>query len=368
MKTIVTKDVNTKAMTGQTPKSIFKRAFNDLDDGVCYHDPTGKRTGKRMSAKTKFYEQEKDAIDLFNDKQEKGFSVKDSIDEVRKALDTGDWMLPTYYLPSVELVNPEITPLADTLPRRTTSKEKVRVTTVQEGDEPNVETNLESQTADYAHSDITWTEKEFTVDSYSIMSGVSDKIILASQADRQPLSIVENIIMETIRKFEESNIINGTDVWSGDSLTDNNTTSLSVDQTMTTESDIRDLITDSREAGANLSDLAIVTTFETYNQLKSSLDNYTKYDLVSEDEFSFGYETLKFDSVPIMPSTQFNSISGGDPHTICFNFARTSLDMLQDTVVRPLGRTGPQEKIAVDTYGALVNERTEHIYSLDETS
>lgn len=368
MKTLVSKGVNTKKMTGKPPRKVYKRSFRDLREGACYHDPTGKVTGKRHSSKSNFYEQEKDAIDIFNDQQEKGFSIQESIKEVRKALDTGDWMLPTYYLPTVELVNPEITPLADTLARRTTQKEKVRVTSVEDGNEPTVQTDIESQTADYTHSDISWNERQFEVDSYSIMCGVTDKVILSSQESRQPLSIVENVIMETLRKFEEKNILHGNDVWTGDSLVENSTTSVSVDQTMTTESDIRDLITSSREAGANLSDLAIATTMETYNSLKGSLDDYTMYDLVREEDFGFGYETLKIDTVPILPTTQFGTISGSDSHTVCFNFAKTSLHMLQDSVVRPLGRTGAQEKIAVDTYGALVQERPQHTFSLDETS
>ena len=367
VKKFVNESPNVYAQTGKRPRDLYRKSFNDLSDETTYHDPLGMRTGKSFTAKDKFFEADREQIEMFNRYQKNGFSVEDSVYEVRKAVDSGSWDLPVYYLPDVSLVNPEITPLADMIPRQTVSQETVNVTSILESNEPDVKTDIESQSADYVESNVTFTEHNYDVDSYSIMLGVSDKMILASQDNRQPLSVAEDVGMETIRKFEEFQMINGSDIWSGASLTDNATTEVTTDATNTTKENVRDLISKTRQSGCSLSDMAIVMDFEAYDSLKGDLTDVEKYDLIDTNEFDYGYRSLKFDSVPVLPSTGFDSITTGDAHTIAFNMSRTFLGMLQDTVVRPLGRTGPQEKIALDTYGAFVSERPEQVYSIDQT-
>lgn len=366
---------------GNTKKK-YQKAFNDLEEGACYHDPMGMRTGKEFTSKKNFFEQDREQIEMFNEMQEKGFSVEDSIREVRKALDTGDWDLPAYYLPEVELVNPEITPLADMLARQAISQQTVNVTSVGEGDEPTVQTDIEAQNTDYNHSDITFQEHTWDVGSYSIMCGVSDKMILASQPQRNPESIVENVMMETIRQFEEEEIWDGGDdgVFQGTTSGDDVTASFqdiidtgpgiedaAVDEGSFTESDLRSIITEAMKKGANRSDLAVVTNFTAYENLQSDLNTQTRY-IDFGEELDYGFQTLQFDGVPVMASHGPPDAAGEDDfHTVCFNMSRTYLGMLQDSVVRPLGRQGPQEKVAVDTYGALVHERPEHVIGVTGT-
>ena len=374
--------VKSSGSIGNTKKK-YQKAFNDLEEGACYHDPMGMRTGKQFTSKKKFFEQDREQIEMFNEMQEKGFSVEDSIREVRKALDTGDWDLPTYFLPEVELVNPEITPLADMLARQAISQQTVNVTSVASGDEPSVEEDIESQNTDYDHSDITFQEHTWDVGSYSIMCGVSDKMILASQPQRNPESIVENVMMETIRQFEEEQIWDGGDDGVFQGTTDGTDVTASfqdvidtgpgiehadVDEGSFTESDLRSIITEAMKNGASRSDLAVVTNFTAYENLQSDLNTQTRY-IDFGEELDYGFQTLNFDGVPVMASHGSPDTAGEDEfHTVCFNMSRTYLGMLQDSVVRPLGRHGPQEKVAVDTYGALVHERPEHVVGVLGTS
>lgn len=347
------------------PSKLKKSSFNDLEDGDLYHDPFGKRAGRQVLAKSDFYDRYKESFEKFDEYQEKGFSVQESYTEVKKELDTSDWDLPIWFLPDVELVNPQMTPLADLLPREVTNRETIKVTQVLDGDEPSVNTDIESEFGDYSESSMDWNTLSYDVSGYNVVLGISDKLQLADDGLRNPRQAVENVALASIRQWEEEEIIQGSDdVFT--SLVDESTESDTVDEANVERGDVRSLIKDARKAGANIDDLGIVTSFDAFEALQNDLDTYTRY--TPMEEFDFGYETLVFDGVPVMPSHGFGDPGAGDEHTIAFNMGSSFMGMLMDSTIRPLARTGANERIAVDTYGAFVQEKPDHTYHLANTA
>lgn len=357
---------NVQKSVMQNPKSLNRKSFQDLEDGDLYHDPMGKRAGKSVLAKSDFYERYEDSYKMFDElHKEKGLSVMESYKEVRKSLDTTDWSMPIWFLPDVELVNPQTTPLADMLAREATDRDTIKVTYVAEGDEPGVNTSIESEFTDYSENDMDWSELSYDVSGYNVVLGVSDKIQLADDGLRNPRQAVENIALQRIRQWEEEETILGTDD-EFTSLVDESTESDSVDEDSTGEADIRGLIKDARKAGANIEELGIVTTFDAYESVVSDLTEYTRY--TPQEEFDFGYKTLTIEDVPVMPSHGFGDRGAEEEHTIVFNMGRSFMGMLMDATIRPIARTGPNERIAVDNYGTFVMEKPDHTYHLANTA
>jgi len=376
--------VKSTGMATKNADTLKEQSFKDLDAGVTFHDPQGGR-GQARSMKQEIYKWMKEAIDLFEEKHvEKGFSLYDAQQMVRKSLDSGDWALPVYHLPDVQVINPEQTPLADMLPRETIDNDTVKVQVVDEDGFPSVTSGLGGDTSsvrDWDYSDASYSTETFNVVGYNTGTLIEDKLALSSRVLRDATSIAQTNVVNAMRIHEEKQLIQGdgtnagtsndTSMWPG--LVDQNTalSSYSDPQANWSDSDwienTRALITEVEKHGGNRNNTGVVVGFDAYNELANALTDFTRYEVQGTDTIDFGFDTLQVDGVPIYKSHGFStevgddSLTSNDPFMIAMDMGTQYIGTLQDVTLRPVPKTGPQEKVAVDAYTTLVSEAKPHI-------
>lgn len=376
-KTFVKKDfLMTPGAINKQSKSIYKNAFNDLPDSTTYWDPMGWRTGKSRNYRDELFEADKDLMKEFDEHQQKGFSISDSIQEVRKNYDTGDWSIPIAHIPDIWVVNPEITPMADMIARETTDSDTIKAT--RETDQPGVTYALENTSdteGSYTYADGSYSTKSFDVIHYGVASRLEDKMILASNQIRSTESVAQQAHMNAIRQSEERQILFGTnndsDGFNG--FQDLGTNDESLDASgggISWLTKTRELIDKVEENGADRSSIAVVTNFETHRNLRDDLQDFTRYQMNNEDEIGFGFSTMEIDGVPVMKShamTNQSSLTTDEPSMFAVGMDAHYMGMLQDVSVKPLAKVGPQEQFATDAMGTLVSEAPSYIQYYDES-
>ncbi len=352
--------------------TIFKSSFFDLDEDIRYWDPMGWR-GEPVNGKNDMHEAAKEALDEFHKYHvDKNWPLGESIKQVAKNYDTGDFTLPSYFVPEVQVVNPEQTPAADMIARQTVNQQSIKVE--QETDQPRQDIFGLQQTDDtegsYIYSDGTYNTLSYDVTGYGFASRLEDKLRLAQDSLRNTQSLAEQLQLTTIRQVVERQILTGqySNGWSG--MTDLGSeygSGLDLSSDVDWQVQIRDLINEVEYKGGNRGNIAVFTDFETFVDLQNDLQDYVRYQDVG-DELGFGFQALEFDGVPIMKThgipKQSNATSDGDPVAIAADMGKHYMAMLQDISVKPLAKVGPAEQFATDAYGVFVSEATSQIQYL----
>jgi hypothetical protein len=385
--------VRSKQYIKKNKDTLYKRSFGDLPDGTVYRDPGGFKTndGSAIELQKDRFEQlarepvpalsglvakddDPTVLNAWNNLQRKGFGLGETTKEIRKNLDTGEWTLPLDIIPEIFVVNPEVLPLADMIPRVTTQDDEVVPTPLT--DHPSISHGLETTNdteGSYTYSDPTYDDTlSFQVIGYGAATRLEDKLILASSNLRNAESSQEQAFVRAMRQEEERQIILGTDNNASgfDGLNDFITNDEGdvvgdIGDPANASSDdfeqaTRDIIDAAEFDGAPRDSLAVVCDFDWHKEVRKSLVSQQRYD-GNVTEIGAGFETMTLDNVPIMKSTAiprvFDRADGSTYNQVyTVNMDAHYLAMLQETQVKPLAKIGPQEQFAVDAYGTLVAE------------
>ena len=199
---------------------MYQKSFGDLPEGTIYRDPAGFKAGEAITlqkdrfdqlAREPAFEDGDTILEKWNSLQKKGFSIAETTKEIRKNLDTGDWTLPLDIIPEIFVVNPEMLPLADMIPRVTTQDDEVVPTPLT--DHPDISHGLETTNdteGSYSYSDPTYDDTvSFDVIGYGAATRLEDKLILASSNLRNAESSQEQAFMRAMRQEEERQLILG---------------------------------------------------------------------------------------------------------------------------------------------------------------
>ena len=110
--------------------------------------------------------------------------------------------------------------------------------------------------------------------------------------------------------------------------------------------------------------MAIFTDFDSHSDMRADLQDFIEYRDVG-DEFSWGFSTMEFESVPVFKSHGVPRYTGGttdgDAKVICADMSVNYMSMLQDITVKPLAKNGPTERVATDAYGTFVSKDPDKI-------
>lgn len=375
-------DFDNMEMTTKEIGDLYSDTFGNLPSRTVIHDPIGAK-GPKRSLKQTIFKQQEDAIrKFFKLHNEKNFSLYDARDIVRKSLDVGDWSIPVYHLPEVQILQPQKTPLAELMPRVSVQNDTVKVQVVDEGGFPSVTWGSQGNTTstqefDYVDDASSYSVNSFSVKYYDTGVRIQDFLTLASQPLRNAVSVEETNVMHAMRIEEEKQLIQGdgsnagttndSSGWPG--LVDNNSAKESADPSGWSDTDwkekTRELISDVEKHGGNRDNMVVVVPFDAYNDLANALDDFARYDLTTADELDFGFTTLAFENVPIMKSHGFSSSVGSqssnDPFMIAVDLETSWLGTLRDTTLQPVPKQGPQELVAVDAYTANVAQAPKRI-------
>lgn len=360
--------------------ALYKSSFADLPDKTVYHDPMGWRNanGESVNLKQEMYEADKDKLDKFDEMQQKGYTLNQTIDTIQKMYDTSSWNLPTFYLPDIHVVNPERTPAADLIARETTDSKTIDVTA--ETDQPGIEWGIGGNSS-YSYNDASYSSYTYDVKGYGVASELSDKLILANDPVRATQPIAEQANMTAIRQAEERQILFGqTDNtnWGADTSgftgfydwASKYGSTLDLDSSQDWESEIRGLIDSVEEAGGSRDNMAVFCDFGTHKALREELTSTIRYE-TPVDELQAGFETLVLDGTPILKThaipNQNDLESGWSNMPIAFaaDMSAFSMRMLQDAMVKPLAKDAPTEKFATDAYGCLIAESKDKVEYLE---
>lgn len=386
-------------------QSMYKSSFGDLKPGTIYRDPAGFKTPNGAELQKEFWDalssrtvpelekyvsdgEEATVVNAWNSLQRKNYSIEDTTDEIRKSLDTGDWTLPLDILPEVFVINPEQTPMADLMTRVATQDDEIVATPVEDDIEPSFGLEAPDVTEDdegnyqYEYEQPTYGDLRYEVEGLGAATRISDQMILASANLRNASATQEQSLVRGMRKKMERQIIHGTDAAEGgdangfDGLNDIGSVVNDLgDPSSLSDADIedytRELIDEVEYQGAPRENVAIVCDFDWHRRLRESLVDNVRYD--AGDEQAGAFTSLNFDDVPVYKSHAFTRISDLGASTTAapiyaVNMDATYLGMLQETSLQPLARLGPQERMAVDNYGALVAEAPSHIQSYTVTT
>lgn len=345
--------------------------FKGLPEGTIYFDPFGMRAPNPVNLKQDMFKQAKPMLEKFDKLfNEENVPLKKSIGQ---ALETDTYSLPVYFVPEVQVVNPQLTPAADLLARETVNGKDIKVTardSVPEG-EFGIETD------GYAEASGNWDEEgylseyTYTIKDWGVKTQVSDFMRLASAGLRSAESVAQSALIDSQRFDEERQIHFGTDENTDgyDGFKDLGT-NYSPSATAYKEL-VRELIDEVVEQGADPGNIGVFTDFDSFRTLRNELDDYVRYEIEAND-LGFGYSTLEFDGCPVMRSHGLNEGSDGtvdtdDPQIVAIDMETNYLGVLQDTTVKPLAKVEPTEQMAVDCYSTFVSEAPSHIqYVSDE--
>ena len=374
----------TKSEIASKKEQLYKNSFQDLDSGVVYHDPMGTRTpgpiGKNpRNLKEAMWDEyeESGIVKEFDEKQKAGWTLGQTVEHIQKNYDTGDFSLPIFHIPEVNVVNPEKTPAADMIARQTVETESVQATP--ETDQPSVEFGLETTNdseGSYTYNDGTYDSSstyQYDVVGYGVATRLEDKLVLATDALRSTSSVAERAQANGMRQAEERQILLGEDANGWDGFSDLGTELKSIDPSSSQDykAEIRELIDEVEFEGGDPGSIGVFVDFDTHRELREELDDNLRY-LDPGEEIGFGFRILQYDGVPVMKShalTRKDTQTSGDSavNIIAVDMSDHYMGMLQDMTVKPLARVGPQEQFATDAYGTLVSEAQSHIQYITQS-
>ena len=367
-----------KSEIRQRADAIYKSSFGDLPDGTVYRDIWGWKAGEPVTLQKDRYEQlEASGIfDAFRTlRYQKGYSFADTLDTIAKdRLDTGDWQLPLDIIPDVFTVNPELTPAADFISRATTQDDRVHATPLTDFPSPSWDLEGESDTdaqdnLQYDTDEPTYDDLTYDVLGYGYATRVTDQMILASNNLRSAEATQEQALMRGMRIAEENQIIRGTanDANGWDGFWDLGTPAEDpiADADVTDPDDLKnyveDLIDQAEENGAPLGSLAVFADFDAQRTLRRAYDDIQRVSPAEDLDLGFATFSMEGGVVPVFKTHALPSIesfdTGDDNDSIVVaSMEAVYLGMLQETEAKPIAKLGPEERMAVDAYGTLVDE------------
>ena len=377
---------------------VYRRSFGDLEPGTLYRDPLGLKTGGKPVSLQKEWARDLAETEVdwnattpgtgrssilakWNELQRKGFGVQQTTDIIAKALDTGDWQLPLDILADVFIIQPEQTPFAEFIPRRSTQDDVVHATpetdqpTPEFGlEDPDVGTNDEGD-AVYAFDDPDYEDLAYEVLGYGVGLRTSDQMILAARNLRNPEATLETAAMTGHRQKTERQIIWGTDAtapadgdadgWEG--FAQFGETNLDpISEADTDDPDevreyTEDLIDTAEEEGAPLENIAVGCGFDWHRTLRRSFNDLERYESAEDLDVGFATFAMEGGQVPVFKTNAIPGISDypddeTNPAVFAVNMASIELSVLGEPTVQPLAKLGPEERFAVDQYNVQVSE------------
>lgn len=345
-------------------------------DQVPYWDPMGflNSRGEAVNAKSKMFEKWQGAFQEFNALARDGWPLQEAAKEVTKSLDRTSFSLPIFFTPDVFQTSQEDLPLADMLARTAVQEDTIKVDELTDVGEASTF----DEGTDWDENDDTYNSLTYDVVAYGRRNEVTDFVQLAANTLRSTRALTEDQQVESIRRYEERQIIvgqgdidagvtaNDTDGW--DSLTDHAAASGTTEDAAggtITRSLVRDAIRDLRRKGASRDDIVHVTDHKTFQDLQEDVEDFTMYESPA-DTLSFGFQALEVDGTMVLESHGSPDVDGDRLFT-SFDASANYLGMLQDVTMHPLARDSPTENFATDAYGVLVSEspsRTHAHYNL----
>lgn len=376
-----------RAAFGDLIETVRKETGNPDTDKVLYSDPMGFRTsgGVQKNAvhmPSRMYEGPGDAdgwkaaFEKWNSLLPgKRMELREASREVNKALDRSTFSLPIFVSPEVYVSTRQNTPMADMVPRVAVQEETI------EADEQVGLGLVESfdEAGPYPNSgggsDDSYDNHQYIVEPYGGEREVTDFVELSAGSLRSTQSTTEEAIMRAMRQYEETQIFQGTNADAGGfvglrdvvdttagytsgtgQVEPKNGATISVD-------DITRQMNTLERRGASFDNLVHFTDHKTFTDLSNQLDDFTMYESPDE-ELSFGFRALDLHGSAVMKTHGTpNSTDSREFWTV--DMGGFYMGMLQDATMHPLAKTDPTENFAVDAYGTLVGEGTEHALAME---
>lgn len=368
--------IKSKGKLSKKKDSLYKGSFSDLPDKTVYWDPLGFRKSESVDLKKEFWEEYQEAgiVDDFDSMQKQGYPLEETVSEIAKNYDTGDWNIPIFFVPEIRVSQPERTPVADNIPRVSVNSDTVNVT--EETDQPDPSFGLETTDdteGSYTYADGTYVDHQYDIVGYGVASRLEDKMVLSSDVLRATQSVAEQAHANGIRQTEERQILRGTenDANGFNGMKDEGTekTVLDLSGTINWKVELRDLISEVEFQGGDRGNIAVIVDFDTFNSIANDLEDEVRYTNPG-DELGYGFQALQFDGVQIWKSNGLvkkDTISSTEQETIMVaaDMGSNYMAMLQDMTVKPLAKVAPQEQFATDVYGTFVSEAPSHIQYVD---
>jgi len=296
---------------------------------------------------------------------------------IEKNMSRSNFSLPIFFTPDVYETDDEDTPAADMIPRVAVQEDTIEVderTTI------GAASSFQEGANGWPENDDVISSHEYDVYSYGRQNSVTDHVQLAAQGLRSTTAFTEEGQVMSIRQYEEGQLLIGR----ADNLDTTGTVSANDPNGFLGFSDIvndpNEQISDEagssmtvakvrdankylrREARASREDIVHYTDHTTFENLKSDLTDFTRYDTPG-DELAFGFNAILIDNTPIMET---HGLPDEDNDRIFASVDMGSVyqAMLQDVTMHPLARDSPNEDFATDAYGTLVgrSDRGIHYY------
>jgi hypothetical protein len=377
-------------------ESAYKNSFGDFPRDTIYRDPLGFKTGGESVLMQKEWSEmltedvdwgatatgtrHASIIEKWNELQHKGFTVKQTTEEISKALGTGDFQLPLDIIQDVFVVQPEQTPAAEFITRVTTQDDRVHATPVTDQPEPSFDLETGAATdADgnrvYAFDDADYADLVYDVEGYGVATRITDKIILSSQNLRSPEATTEEQLLIGHRQKTERQIIWGTNAaapsegdsngWGGFADYGERSLSALAEADASNPADVQDyvedLIDECERAGAPLESIAVFLPFDLHRTLRRAFDERIRYEPAEALDVGFATFAMEGGQVPVFKTNAIPNTSAypsAETNDVAFavNMDSVALYQLQEPTIQPLAKLGPEERIAADQYNVLVSE------------
>ena len=356
-------------------------------------DPMGFRTGKSISIYPEVYESVKPGLKAFDKAVEQGvrgsalhLAYNEGLAEAEKegtqqkilypiaARTGGSWNIPVYAIPKVTVVTPGILPISTIIPRVTSSSDLVQTTPLTSiGAAAHIASNATTFTeADDTYGGGTMSDYKFPVHGIGRRNDVADLMKLVGDAIANPTQTTFNAQLTAIRRFEEIQLIQGTDgsgsgsssSFSGlyDLATGTGGTSSDKSGGVTWPDDLTNLIENSVDNGANPETMAVVCNTTEHKKIKLALQDYYRgrnpwmnYEVLGTGQ-DFKWRVLHYDGIPIFKSY---GCTQGDIYA--FDFGTFYMAEVQPPMSEILGRTGPMDRLATSCWETSVSEGFAHV-------
>ena len=366
---------------------------HEKDEEVITWDPMGFRTGKPISLYPDIYESVKPGLKAFDQALENGvrgvglhLAYNEGLEKAEKegtqqkilypiAARTGSsWNIPVYAIPKVTVVTPGILPISTIIPRVTSNSDLVQTTPLTSiGAAAHIASNATTFTeADDTYGGGTMSDYKFTTHGIGRQNDVADLMKLVGDAIANPNQTTFNAQLTAIRRFEEIQLIQGTDgTGSGsassfkglyDLATGTGGTSTDKSGGVTYPDVLTDLIENSVDNGANPETMAVVCNTAEHKKIKLALQDYYRgrnpwmnYEVLDSGQ-DFKWRVLHYDGIPIFKSY---GCTQGDIYA--FDFATFYMAEVQPPMAEILGRSGPMDRLATSCWETSVSEGFAHV-------
>lgn len=294
---------------------------------------------------------------------------------IEKAMQRSNFSIPVFFTPEVYETGDEDTPAADMISRVAVTEDTIDV---DERTAIGSASSFNEGASSWPSNDDTIANHSYDVDSYGRENQVSDFVQLAAQGLRSTTAFTEEGQVMSIRQYEEGQLLIGqaTNLDTTGNVSANDSTGFLgfPDIVQNTSDQINDEAGAAmtiqkvrqankylrREARASRQNIVHFTDHTTFEDLKSDLTDFTRYDTPG-DELSFGFDAIVIDNTPIM-ETHGLPDSDNDRIFASIDMGSVYMGMLQDVTLHPLARDSPNEDFATDAYGTLVGRSDQGIH------